>query len=48
MKFTKLKVHFQKKDGKRKMKTIKRLLWVLLGIVVLAVIGYFIYTGCQL
>ncbi|GEM_PF-5175066 len=44
----KLKVHFQKKDGKRKMKTIKRLLWVLLGIVVLAVIGYFIYTGCRL
>ena len=44
----KLKVHFQKKDGKRKMKTIKRLLRVLLGIVVLAVIGYFIYTGCQL
>lgn len=36
------------KDGKRKMKTIKRLLWVLLGIVVLTVIGYFIYTGCQL
>ena len=44
----KLKVHFQKKDDKRKMKTIKRLLWVLLCIVVLAVIGYFIYTGCQL
>lgn len=29
------------------MKTIKRLLWVLLGIVVLAVIGYFIYTAVQ-
>ncbi len=30
------------------MKTLKRLLWVLLGIVVCVVIGYFIYTGCQL
>ncbi len=29
------------------MKTLKRLLWVLLGIVIAAVIGYFIYTGCQ-
>lgn len=30
------------------MKTLKRLLWVLLGIVVLAVIGYFIYTAVQI
>ena len=30
------------------MKTLKRLLYVLLGIVIVAVIGYFIYTGCQL
>lgn len=30
------------------MKTLKRLLWVLLGIVVCAVIGYFIYTAVQL
>ena len=27
------------------MKTLKRLLYVLLGIVIAAVIGYFIYTG---
>ncbi len=30
------------------MKTLKRLLWVLLGVVVLAVIGYFIYTAVQI
>ncbi len=30
------------------MKTIKRLLWVLLGIVLLVVIGYFIYTAVQI
>lgn len=30
------------------MKTIKRLLWVLLGIAVAAVVGYFIYTGFQI
>ncbi len=29
------------------MKTIKRLLWVLLGIVIAVFIGYFIYTGFQ-
>ena len=29
------------------MKTLKRLLWVLLGIAVLVAIGYFIYTGFQ-
>lgn len=29
------------------MKTLKRLLWVMLGIVVCAVIGYFIYTGAR-
>lgn len=27
------------------MKTLKRLLYVLLGIAIVAVIGYFIYTG---
>ena len=42
----KLKVHFQKRT-ETAMKTIKRLLWVLLGIVIAAVIGYFIYTGFQ-
>ena len=30
------------------MKTLKRLLWVLFGVLVLAVIGYFIYTAVQL
>ena len=30
------------------MKTFKRLMWVLLGVLVLAVIGYFIYTAVQL
>lgn len=30
------------------MKTIKRLLWVLFGVAVAAVIGYFIYTGYQI
>lgn len=30
------------------MKTVKRILWVLLGIVIAAVIGYFIYTGIKL
>ncbi len=30
------------------MKTLKRLLRVMLGIVIVAVIGYFIYIGCQL
>lgn len=29
------------------MKTIKRVLWVLLAIVIAAVVGYFIYTGFQ-
>ena len=29
------------------MKTVKRILWVLLGIVIAAVVGYFIYTGFQ-
>ncbi len=30
------------------MKTFKRIMWVLLGVLVLAVIGYFIYTAVQL
>ena len=30
------------------MKTFKRILWVLLGVAVLTVIGYFIYTAVQL
>ncbi len=30
------------------MKTFKRILWVLLGVIVLVVIGYFIYTGTQI
>ena len=30
------------------MKTVKRILWVLFGIVIAAVVGYFIYTGVQL
>lgn len=30
------------------MKTVKRVLWVLLGIVIAAVVGYFIYTGFQI
>ncbi len=29
------------------MKTLKRILKVMLGIMILAVIGYFIYTGYQ-
>lgn len=29
------------------MKTFKRILFVLLGVVVAAVVGYFIYTGFQ-
>ena len=29
------------------MKTFKRILWVLLAVLVLIVIGYFIYTGVQ-
>lgn len=29
------------------MKTLKRLLYVLLGIAIAAVIGYFIYTGAR-
>lgn len=27
------------------MKTLKRLIWVLLGVIVLIVIGYFIFAG---
>lgn len=27
------------------MKTLKRLLWVFLGLIVAIVIGYFVYTG---
>lgn len=38
----------KKKDGKRKMKTLKRLLWVLFSLIIMVVIGYFVYTGCQL
>lgn len=30
------------------MKTLKQILRVFFGIIGLAVIGYFIYTGCQL
>ena len=30
------------------MKTIKRILWVLLGIMIVMIIGYFIYTGVQI
>lgn len=30
------------------MKTFKRILWVMLGIVMLLVIGYFVYTGVNL
>ncbi len=30
------------------MKTFKRILWVLFGIAVFAVVGYFIYTAVQL
>lgn len=30
------------------MKTLKRILNVILGIVVLAIVGYFIYTGVRL
>lgn len=30
------------------MKTFKRVMWVLLGVVILVVIGYFIYTAVQL
>lgn len=29
------------------MKTVKRVLWVLLGIVIVVIVGYFIYTGFQ-
>lgn len=29
------------------MKTFKRIMWVLLGVAVLAVIGYFVYTGVK-
>lgn len=29
------------------MKIFKRLMWVLFALVVLAVVGYFIYTGSQ-
>lgn len=29
------------------MKTFKRILFVLLGVIVAAVVGYFIYTGFQ-
>lgn len=35
------------KQGKV-MKTFKRILWVLLGVIILTVIGYFIYTAVQL
>lgn len=42
------KSNFYSKGNFTAMKTIKRLLWVLLGITVAAVIGYFIFTGCQL
>ncbi len=48
MQKAKLKIHFQKKGRLTKLKTLKRLLYVLLGIAIAAVIGYFIYTGCQL
>ena len=30
------------------MKTVKRILWVLLGITIVMIIGYFIYTGVQI
>lgn len=30
------------------MKTFRRIMWVMVGILVLAVIGYFIYTAVQL
>lgn len=30
------------------MKTFKRLMWVLLGLAVLLVIGYFVFTAVQL
>lgn len=29
------------------MKTVKRVVWVLLGIVIAVIVGYFIYTGFQ-
>lgn len=30
------------------MKTLKRILWVLFAVLVLTVVGYFIYTGLQI
>lgn len=30
------------------MQTFKRVMWVLLGVVVLAVVGYFIYTAVRI
>ncbi len=30
------------------MKTFKRILWVLLALAVIAVIGYFVYTGFKI
>lgn len=41
----KIESTLSKRDGKRKMKTFKRIMWVMLGVLVLAVIGYFIFTG---
>lgn len=35
------------KRTETEMKTVKRILWVLLAIVIAAVVGYFIYTGFQ-
>ncbi len=29
------------------MKTVKRLLWVMFALLVFAVIGYFVFTGCN-
>lgn len=43
----KIESTLSKKRTETVMKTVKRLLWVLLGIVITAVIGYFVYTGFQ-
>lgn len=30
------------------MKTVKRILWVIFALIILVVVGYFVYTGAQL